>query len=67
MANLAPTSKVTAAGTAGAAALVLVWILGSFGVEVPPEVAAALTALIATAAGWLKRERTGNGRHRAGV
>lgn len=65
MANLAPTSKVTAAGTAGAAALVLVWMLGSFGVEVPAEVAAAITALLATGAGYLKRERIGTGKHRA--
>lgn len=67
MANLAPTSKVTATGAAGAGALVLIWILGSFGVDVPPEVASALTVLIGTGAGYLKRERTGNGKHRASV
>lgn len=63
----APTSKVTATGTAGAAALVLIWILGSVGVEMPAEVAAAATALIATAAGYLKREYRGTGKHSARI
>lgn len=66
MGNLAPTSKVTATGTAGAAALVLIWTLGQFGIQMPAEVAAAFAVLLATAAGYLKTERSGKGRHLAG-
>lgn len=49
-----PTKKVAAAGSAGAASIVLVWLLGQAGVDVPAEVASAITVLIATAAGYLK-------------
>ena len=52
-----PTAKVAAAGGGGAAALVLVFVAGQFGVEMPPEVAAALAALGAAVAGYFKRER----------
>lgn len=48
--------KVQATGAAGATALVLVFIAGQFGVEVPPEVASAVTVLLAVFAGWLKPE-----------
>lgn len=68
MANLAPTSKVTAAGTTGAAAVVLVWLAGVFGLDMSAEVAAAVAVLLATAAGYLKTERAGRkpkGRHSA--
>lgn len=46
--------KVKAAGGAGAAAVVLVWVLDQVGVSMPPEVAAAVTTLLATGAGYLK-------------
>jgi hypothetical protein len=49
-----PEPKVAAGGIAGAATVVLVWALGQFGVDVPAEVGAALSALIAFAAGYLK-------------
>jgi hypothetical protein len=49
-------AKVIAAGAAGAATTVLVWVASLFGVDTPPEVAAALTTLLATFAGWLKPE-----------
>jgi protein-S-isoprenylcysteine O-methyltransferase Ste14 len=52
----APTKKVAAGGAAGAVTVLLVFIAGQFGLEVPPEAAAALTTLLAFAAGWLKRE-----------
>lgn len=65
MANLAPTSKVTAAGTSGAAAVVLVWLAGVFGLDMPAEVAAGFAVLLATAAGYIKTERSGKGRHSA--
>lgn len=60
--SLAPTSKVTATGTAAGAALVLVWTLRQFGVDMPAEVAAGAVALLATAAGYLKTERRGRGK-----
>lgn len=46
--------KVQAAGWAGAATIILVWALGQFGMSVPPEVASAITTLVATVAGYLK-------------
>jgi enamine deaminase RidA (YjgF/YER057c/UK114 family) len=54
--GMAPTSKVTAAGAGGAAGIVIVFIAGQFGVDVSPEVAAAITTLIALVAGYFKRE-----------
>jgi hypothetical protein len=54
MKGTAMQPKVQAAGAAGAATTVLVWAVGLAGLDVPPEVAAAVTTLIATAAGWLK-------------
>jgi hypothetical protein len=50
-----PHSKVTAAGGAGAASIVVVWLIQiSFSVEVPAHVASAMTSLIAFMAGYLK-------------
>lgn len=46
--------KVAAGGTAGAATILLVWLLAQAGVDLPPEVASAVTTLIGFAAGWLK-------------
>ena len=51
----APHSKVTAAGGAGAASVVIVWLIQiAFSVEVPAHVASALTSLIAFGAGYIK-------------
>lgn len=50
-----PDPKVTAATAAGAATVVLVWLVGLFGLVVPPEVAAAVTVLLTGAVGYLKR------------
>lgn len=47
--------KVQAGGAAGAASIVVVFIAGQLGLDVPPEVASALTVLISTGAGYLKR------------
>lgn len=46
--------KVKAGAEAGAATIVLVFVLGLLGVEVPPEVASALTTLIGFGAGYLR-------------
>lgn len=59
--TLTPTSKVTAAGLGGAIVLVAIWIAGLFDVEIPAEVAAALTTLVSFAAGWFKLEERGVG------
>lgn len=48
--------KVKAAGTAGAVATLLVFIAKQAGLDVPAEVAAALTTLLAFVGGYLKRE-----------
>jgi len=54
--NVAPTDKVAAGGAASLAAVVLAWIVGQLGLDMPAEVAAAFTGLMAFAAGWFKRE-----------
>jgi hypothetical protein len=55
--DLTPTRKVAAGGVGGAATIVLVWLAGMFGLEMPPEVAAALTVLLGTGAAYLRTER----------
>ncbi len=46
--------KVKASGAAGGFGIVIVWVAGQLGLEMPPEVAAALAALLATLAGYLR-------------
>lgn len=46
--------KVKAGGVAGAATVLLVWAAGQAGVDVPPEVASAVTVLLSAAAGWVR-------------
>ena len=46
--------KVQAGGAAGAVTILLVWVAGMFGLDVPPEAASAFTVLVSTAAGYLK-------------
>jgi hypothetical protein len=53
----APTNKVAAAGVGGSLSIVLVWVTGMFGIEVPPEVASAVTTLVAFFAGYLVKEK----------
>jgi hypothetical protein len=55
--GLAPTSKVTYATAGGAAGLVIVFVARQFGLEMEPEVAAAVTTLLAFVAGYFKREK----------
>ena len=52
--NLTPTPKVAAAGAGGAASIVLIYVLSLVGITLPPEVAAAITTLLAFGAGYLK-------------
>lgn len=51
---MAPQPKVVAGGAAGALTILVVWIAGLYGLEVPPEVASAFTVLVSFAAGYLK-------------
>ena len=55
--SLTPTSKVTAAGLAGAVTTLVVFALGRWvGVDIPPEAAAGLTTLISFVLAWAKIE-----------
>lgn len=56
--SAAPTAKVAAVGVAGAITLILVWVAGMAGLEVPPEVASAVTLLIAAGAGYFTPSRS---------
>lgn len=49
-----PVAKVWAGGVASAASLVLVYVVGLFGIDVPAEVASAFTFLLGTGAAYLK-------------
>lgn len=51
--QLAPRRKVAAAGLGGAAAVLIVWVIGLFGVELPPEVAGAITTVVGFAVAYL--------------
>jgi len=49
-----PTQKVTAVGVAGAVSIVIVWALHQFvHLDMPSEVASALTTILAFLAGYL--------------
>lgn len=52
-----PTRKVASAGIGGAVSIVLVYLVQSiFNIEIPSEVASAITAIIAFGAGYLVKE-----------
>lgn len=51
-----PNLKIQAAGVSGAASIVIIWVLAQLGVEMPPEVAAAVTTILSVGAGYLKSE-----------
>lgn len=53
---MTPKPKVVAGGAAGAVTIMVVWIAGMFGLEVPPEVASAFTVLVSFVAGYVKSE-----------
>jgi len=53
-----PTQKVAAAGIGGSVTILAVYLIQTiFNIEVPAEVASALTALIAFASGYIVREK----------
>lgn len=53
----APTAKVAAAGIGGSISIVLIWVLNQVGIDMPVEVASAITAIVSFAAGYLVKER----------
>lgn len=63
MSKYTPTPKVAAGSTTGAAVLVLLWLAGLMGLDLPPEVAGALVLLATAGAAWLKSDRSSPGRH----
>lgn len=54
--------KVAAGGVAGAATIIIVWLLAQFGVTVPDYVAQAGTVIVSAVTGWIVSER---GKHSA--
>jgi hypothetical protein len=50
-----PTNKVAAGGAAGALSILIVFVIGQLGIDLPPEVSSALTVLISFAAGYFKK------------
>jgi len=52
--SVLPVRKVAAGGAAGAVTAIIVWILSAaFKIDIPPEIAAAITVLLSFAAGYL--------------
>lgn len=48
--------KIAASGIAGAASIILVWVVQTFtGVDVPTEIGMALTTVISGLAGYFKK------------
>ena len=48
-----PTTKVANSGLAGACSLILIWVLSQVGVDMPPEVASAITTVASFLVGYL--------------
>lgn len=53
----APTRKVTAGTVAGAASIIIVWAIGAAGIDVPAEVASAITTLLAAVTSYMIPDR----------
>lgn len=51
-----PTNKVAAGGAAGSATVVLIYVAGLLGLDVPAEVASALTVLLSFGAGYMRHD-----------
>lgn len=55
--TLKPIPKVVAGGIGSSIVVLLVWIAGEYGVQIPPEVASALTVLVGFAASYFVKNR----------
>lgn len=53
----APSRKVAAGGLAGALTIILVWAVAQFGLEVPGEVASAITVIVSFFTSYFTSER----------
>lgn len=53
---MTPTPKVTAGLAGSAVSIIIVFVLAQFGINLPSEVAQAVTLLLSFGAAWLKRE-----------
>jgi uncharacterized membrane-anchored protein len=54
---MTPTVKVGSGAIAGAIVVILIWLVETFtSVDIPPEIAAALTTIITFATSYLIRE-----------
>lgn len=51
----APSKTVTTGSAAGAAVIIIVWLIGTIwpGVDIPAEVSAAMTVIVSSAAAWI--------------
>ena len=54
-----PTAKMTSVGASGAAMILIIWIAGQLGIEIPAEVAAAITTIAAWLAGYVTNDTAG--------
>lgn len=59
MSNATPTPKVAASGLAGAVTVILVWVAGLAGLEVPAEVATSVTFVLMIAVAYMVPDGTG--------
>lgn len=55
--NVKPTRKVAAGSAAGLVATLIVSVASANGVDVPPDAAAGLTALLGMIASWATRDK----------
>lgn len=55
-ARLRPRPKVAAAGAGGGAVTLIILIAAQLGLDLPPEVASAIVAIISFGAGYFKSE-----------
>lgn len=56
--SLVPVPKVIASTVAGAVTVILVWILGELGVDVPAEVGSSITVVFSAIAGYFAPRST---------
>jgi len=52
-----PNTKVAAGGLAGGLSMLIIWGVGAAGVDVPAEVAAAITTLVTFVVGYFVPEK----------